>query len=332
MAKDARRATRAEGFAPPRFDESRARRWLLIGLGVLWLLDALLQMQPGMFTMDMISTIMRPAATGNAAALTALIDWSIRLVTPHLVAFNWSIVAAQFVLGAALLSGRRRIVRAGLWASVAFSLLVWVFGEGLGQLLTGSATALTGAPGSAFFYAVASALLLLPAGTWSHPHGRTDAATWTVSLAFLLGAALQLSHVFWTGLGLEAPFGDAYMMPQPHALRAAINAVASLASRAPVALNATLIALFLGLGVLVVLRTRSRAAFWAMLALITVVWVFGQDAGMFWSGMATDPNSGPLLALLLASGHAGWQGGKRAAGVDGAHRAPTAPAPSRSPV
>ncbi len=311
-------ATRPEQPHAPYFDESRARRRLVLGLGALWVLDAILQMQPGMFTMDMISTIMQPAASGNPTWLAELIHWSIRLVTPHLVPFNWSIVAVQLAIGLTLLSGHRVLVRTGLWASLAFGLLVWVFGEGLGQLLTGSATLLTGAPGSAFFYAVSAALLLLPAGRWTHHRGRSDAATWSVGLAFVLAAAFQFSPVFWTGLGLEAPFGAAYMMPQPHVLRAAVDAAASLASAAPLVFNTTLIVLFLGLGVLVVQRPRSGAVFWTALTLIAAVWVFGQDAGMLWSGMATDPNSAPLLALLLWSGHAGWRDGEgraRAGGV-----------------
>jgi hypothetical protein len=35
--------------------------------------------------------------------------------------------------------------------------------------------------------------------------------------------------------------------------------------------------------------------------LATVIWVFGQGFGMPFQGMATDPNSAPLLALLATA-------------------------------
>lgn len=314
------------------FDEGRARRLLRLGLGGLWLLDTLLQLQPAMFTPDVISGIMQPAGSGNVAWLSALIAWAIRLVAPRLVAFNWAIVAIQLLLGAALLSGRRRAVRAGLWGSLAFGLTVWVFGEGMGQVLVSGASVLSGTPGSAFFYACAAALLLVPPGTWTGRR-RADLATVVVAGNFLLGALLQLTGGFWSGFALETPFANAYIVPQPALVRLAIEAVANLAANRPVALNLALTALFAGLAVALLLAPRSAAAFWAMLALVFAVWVFGQDAGMLWGGLATDPNSGPILALLLLAGRAGGRGrragGGRAAG--GGAEPQGAGAPGRVP-
>jgi hypothetical protein len=60
----------------------------------------------------------------------------------------------------------------------------------------------------------------------------------------------------------------------------------------------------IGIGALVQ-RTRVPAVALG-LVLALVFWVFGQDWGLLTSGQATDPNSGPLLALmaivLLAGG------------------------------
>jgi hypothetical protein len=41
-----------------------------------------------------------------------------------------------------------------------------------------------------------------------------------------------------------------------------------------------------------------RAAVVAAVVVAAVIWVFGQDLGEIFTGTATDPGSGPLLALL----------------------------------
>ncbi len=53
----------------------------------------------------------------------------------------------------------RPTVRAALAASVAWALAVWWLGEGLGGVLTGTASPVTGAPGAALLYALAAVLL-----------------------------------------------------------------------------------------------------------------------------------------------------------------------------
>jgi len=280
-------------------------RLLRQGLGVLWLLDGLLQMQPGMFTMDMVSTIMQPAATGQPGWLTALVDWSIRLVTPHLVLFNWLVVAIQLLTGLLLLWPRPRAQRGGLWLSLGWGAVVWLFGEGLGQLLTGTATFLSGAPGSAFYYALLALILLLPSGATAdrqrglHPYGAVVAGS------LVLAALLQLSSVFFTSLGLAAPFAGGAMMPQPHYMRSLLDAVANVAALHPAVFNVALIAVFLVLALWLSLRPSSPAPYLGTGALLILVWILGQDAGMFWSGMSTDPNTAPVLALALA---AAWRG------------------------
>lgn len=285
--------------------ESTPDRTLRLGLGILWLLDGLLQAQPGMFTMDMVSTIMQPAANGQPGWLTGLIDWSIRLVTPHLIAFNWLVVALQLLIGALLLWPRPRARRAGLWLSLSWGFIVWLFGEGLGQLLTGSSTFLTGAPGSAFFYALLALMLLLRGGrrepqrTGLHPFGSV------VALSFAGAALLQLAPIFFTPLGLAAPFGQGAMMTQPAFMRSLLDACATFASLHAVWLNIALVALFAALAVWLWLRPAVQGPYIAAAVLFLILWVLGQDAGMFWSGMATDPNTAPVLALALL---AAWRG------------------------
>lgn len=122
-------------------------------------------------------------------------------------------------------------------------------------------------------------------------------------LILVLCGALQLQFTFWTALGLAAPFGQVFMMPQPVALRDAVSAASGIADAAPVLFNALLVAALLGSGVLLCCGGAEGrpALLWGALTLVGAIWVFGQDAGMLFSGIATDPNSGPALALLLVA-------------------------------
>ncbi len=275
---------------------------LRFGLAGLWILDGLLQLQPGMFTMDMISTIMQPVANGEPPWLHHLIAWSILLVTPHLVTFNWTVVAVQILIGLLLLAPWPNVLKSGLWLSIVWSALVWLFGEGLGQLLTGSATFITGAPGSVFFYGVAAGLLLWSRGWRGRWPLAARLATQVVALSLLLAAALQLVPIFWTSLGLATSIGSAATMAQPAWMRAPIDWSALWASRLPVVVNALIILACLSLGVLVMAAPHSRWVVFAAICWLVVVWWIGQDLGALTSGMATDPNSAPVLALLLITG------------------------------
>lgn len=301
--------------------ESAAGRTLRIGFGALWLLDGALQAQPGMFTMDMVSNIMQPAATGEPAWLSALIGWSVRIVTPHLVAFNLLVVALQLAIGVLLLcGGRPRLVRAGAALALAWGMAVWLVGEGLGQLLTGSATGLSGAPGSALLYAFA-AYVLLTGGAEARVAGRS-LATWAAAGVLALTAALQLNPLFFTSLGMASVFGQGAMMAQPHVLRAPIAWAADVAGASPTLVNAAVVALF-ALAALITLRGAQgrlgRAALAAVVLLLLAEWWLGQDLGMPFSGMETDPNTAAPLALLLVAGYLADRGTRAPAALAPPH-------------
>ena len=286
----------------------KARQTLRIGLGLLWVIDALLQLQPGMFTMDMISDIMQPAATGEPAWLKSLIDWSITTVTPHLVLFNWAIVALQLAIGILILYPRRTTVRLGLLLSVVWGVAVWIFGEALGQLLTGSTTFLAGAPGSVAVYMVAALLLLLPGQRWSVGWlGRHNPATVVVGGIMLLAIGLQANPLFWTSLGAANVFAQGAQMGGPWPLSSSLAAAATVAGGSPVLINLVLIAAMSLVVVVLAWSPSSVATLLIGLGLLALTWWFGQDAGGLFSGMATDPNTAPVLGLLFA---AGWLAGR----------------------
>jgi uncharacterized membrane protein YphA (DoxX/SURF4 family) len=112
------------------------RPGLRLVLGAIWLLDGVLQLQPGMWSMDMVVDVIKPSPDGPPAPIQALLVWAQQSVAAHPYAVNAGVAGIQLLLGVALLCGFSP--RAALVASMAWTLVVWVFGEGLGRLLTGS--------------------------------------------------------------------------------------------------------------------------------------------------------------------------------------------------
>ena len=103
-------------------------------------------------------------ASGQPFVLGDFITHIGNFVSPDIAVWNTFFALIQLFIGVGLLF--RRTVRPALAVSFAWALGVWVIGEGLGMLLTGTATALTGAPGSVLLYG------LLGLMAWPRPPRR----------------------------------------------------------------------------------------------------------------------------------------------------------------
>ena len=165
------RGTRAPGddraLAPAGWPAPDARRRLQLALGALWLLDAILQYQPVMFTRA-FSQMLAATAEGNPAFVSQPILWDAHLVGQHLVLLNTAFATIQLLVGLGI--AWRPTVRLALGASIVWALGVWWFGEGLGGVLTGTASPLSGAPVPAILYALLAVLL------WPRDRGGTARA------------------------------------------------------------------------------------------------------------------------------------------------------------
>src|ERR1700736_4312901 len=95
-----------------------SRKLLLRILGGLWLIDGLLQLQPKMFTMDMVNGIMLPTVHAQPYPIAASLQWIIAMTTLHLILINLVIVIVQLCLGIGLLLLSERWVRGIVIASV----------------------------------------------------------------------------------------------------------------------------------------------------------------------------------------------------------------------
>src|SRR3984957_14301555 len=164
-----------------------ARRALQLALAGLWLLDGVLQYQPAMFT-PAFSRMLAASAAGNPPVIARPIIWDAALVGQHLTLVNTVFATIQLLLGLGI--ALRPTVRLALAASVAWSVAVWWFGEGLGWVLNGTANPLDGGPGAVIIYALL-AVLLWPA------ERQGGAAPFVAARAAGLRSARVLWLVFW---------------------------------------------------------------------------------------------------------------------------------------
>jgi hypothetical protein len=123
------------------------RRHLQIALGLLWLLDGGLQLQPFMLGTGFAKQVIAPAAAGQPRFVATAVQWGASVIAAHPVAWDVPFAVAQLLIGLGLLVPHT--ARLALAASLPWSLGVWFFGEGLSGLAGGHASLLTGAPGSA---------------------------------------------------------------------------------------------------------------------------------------------------------------------------------------
>lgn len=282
------------------FVESGPRRFLRISLGVLWIIDGLLQAQPAM-PGGFVSQVIDPGIGSGPSWLANLISPLARSWTHHPVAADAATVWIQVGVGALILLN----VRPGplrllvLWTSVLWAGFVWVTGEFLGGLLQPGASWLAGSPGAVLVYAAMALLLLADRGASTADLARR--CRWVAGGWLLAGAFLQALpwENNWSAEGLAGPFRLAVQHRQPALLLAPIRRMLSLALDYPLQVNLILICLLLlaGTGLLI---SADRAFLVLGLLVCAGTWWLAQDFGVI-GGYGTDPNAAlPLAALLWA--------------------------------
>ncbi len=305
---------RAAELAPPVGATPRSRlritrRGLQIALGCIWLLDGLLQFQSYMYSHEFLSQIVEPTAKGQPGFISDPILTLAHFYGHDLTLWNTLAAEIQCAIGLGLILSART-VRPALLVSYVWALFVWWFGEGFATLFSGAPVSpLMGAPGAVLVYGLIG-LHVWPKdteGERSSAEGersvadggllgdRGGLAVW--SLLWLEAAVLWLLDVDRSkGAIHEQIVGMASVAP--HWLAGAQTSVAN-ASQGHGVTIATLLAVasvLIALGV----WTRWRPGALALGAALSLAyWVFGQSlGGPFWSGQATDVNTGPLLVLL----------------------------------
>jgi len=291
------------------FSLVRTQRILQIILGLFWLLDAGLQFQPFMFRSSFTTTYL----LNNAQNQPDVIRWIItnvgHFVGPHVAVWNTFFALIQVAIGVGLLF--RRTVRPALAVSFFWAFGVWFFGEGLGLIFTGSASALTGAPGSVFIYG----LMGMMAWPRSPTRQVTQQPVGMASSAAGQGiGGANTPLLVWSGYWSLAAV--LFLLPNNRTPTSVSSAITGMSSGEPSAYShflnsfgnqfgsggvwsAWLLAigsLIVGFGPLLFRRPTPFLALGGLLA--AFFWVSGQGLGGIFTGSGTDPNTGPLIILL----------------------------------
>jgi hypothetical protein len=275
------------------------RRRLQLGLAGIWLLDAILQFQTFMFSKG-FAQMLSGTGPGNPAVIASPIHWASQIISEHGTATNAVFALIQLAIGLGI--AWRPATRLALAGSVAWAVGVWWFGEGLGGVLNGAGSPANGAPGAVIIYALLAVLL------WPTRTGKP--APFAASMATGVAAARALWLVLWGSLAYLA------LQPATAASGALSSMVRAMAAGQPgwLASTDTHLAAFLlyrGPGAAIVLAVvlaviavgiclpGQAVRVVLVLALLTAaaIWI-AEGLGGILTGGGTDPNSGPLLALL----------------------------------
>jgi hypothetical protein len=276
--------------------EISARNFIAKALGLFWLLDGLLQLQPQMFGPNFVANVLAPVAGNQPGFLAAIVHAGIRLWSTSMVVSNSLVIVLQIAIGLLLLCPlSSKKFKIGLWISIVWGIVVWLCGEGAGQLLTGGASFYTGTPGGVLVYVLLAALLLVPEKVSAERYPKI--AGWIL----ILGSLLQLQPAFWSADGVQGNFMISMMDPM-HPLSVLPDHIYNIVGVNPVISNIVLVALLFVVGLALIFRPGKTTGVIALVFLFFVWWL-GQDFGGLSTlvvGVATDPNTAPVFALLLA--------------------------------
>ena len=290
-------AVHEEGWTAP-----DVRRRLQLALAGIWLLDAVLQFQAFMFSKG-FSQMLGGTAADNPAVIADPINWSAKIIAEHGTATNAIFAFIQLAIGLGI--AWRPTLKLALGASIVWALGVWWFGEGLGGVLSGAGGPANGAPGAVIIYALLAVLL------W--PGSRDRAAPFIAGRFTGANVARALWLVLWGSLAYLT------LLPATRAPKALGGMVSAMASGQPGWLSsvdnhlgafltshgpalAVTLAVVLALVAVSVYLPRPAARAGVVLAIVTAafIWIAEGLGGML-TGGGTDPNSGPLLALLAVA-------------------------------
>ena len=279
------------------------QRTFQLVIATVWLLDAVLQLQPFMFTPggNGFSGMLGGTAVGNPGWIAHSITWNAANVDHHPVVWDSLFALIQFVIAFGIVW--RRTLRPALALSMVWSLGVWWFGEGLGAVLRGGATPFGGGPGGVLFYAVLAVVLWPRVGS-----DQPFVAARTVGV--------RAAKAIWVGVwGLLAVLALAGSGRSPQALRQLVAGVdrgqpgwlahldrisetaflhhgTTLAVLLAVLCGATAVAVFLP-------PQATQVVLVVTVGVLAVIWVAVQDVGSILAGGATDPNAAPLVIILV---------------------------------
>ncbi len=285
-------------------------------LATVWLLDAVLQLQPFMFTRGSrgFSGMLNGMASGNPGWVAHTITWNGSIVYHQPILTNATFASIQFLIAFGIVW--RRSTRYALGLSVVWALGVWWFGEGAGGVFLGGATPFGGGPGGVLFYAVL-AVLLWPSEGSDEPFvaARTVGVTAAKGIWVAVWGVLTVLALVGSGRSPQALAGLVVKLDngQPGWLTHIDRSSASLLLHhgTTLAILLALVCVVVAAGVFLPPQVTQVTLVLAMVV-FAAIWVAVQNFGGILAGGATDPNSG-LPVLLFATAYWPIAGSKPAA-------------------
>ncbi len=293
---DSRGVTNSSGEQP-----RDLQRTFQLVLATVWLLDAVLQLQPFMFTRGSngFSGMLNNLAAGNPGWVAHSITWNASNVYHNPVVSNSVFALVQFLIGFGIVW--KRTLKPALALSIVWALGVRWFGEGVGNILHGGATPFGGGPGAVLFYALLAVLL------W--PSAGSD-LPFVAARSVGVTAAKAIWAVVWGLLALLAVVGSGRSPQALHDLVAAYTGQPGWLAH----IDRDTASMFLHHGTTAAILLAVVCAVVAggvflppqftkvtlVLGIVTFVfiWVATENFGGILAGGATDPNSGPPVIIL----------------------------------
>ncbi len=306
------------------------KRGIQIALGLLWLLDGALQLQHQMFSSAFATQVIAPAGQGQPIPVYGPINFEIHMLLLHPALYDMLFALVQLALGVLIL--HKKTSQLGLRTSVIWGFAVWYLGEGMGGLLSGQTSVLMGAPGAALIYALL-ALAVLPSKERKESDSKDKPASWLPivwAVLWFVGAIYQLlpgqnsisdlSSSIAANAGNGAPgwlssvdihvsniiagFGkNAAMNTKMKGMTMSNGQMGQFALQTHHSSGLWFIILLAAIqaaiGLMVFLpRIYKITVIYIGIALSLLFWLIGQSLGAYFSGLATDPNTAPLIILL----------------------------------
>ncbi|WP_053959498.1 hypothetical protein [Sulfobacillus thermosulfidooxidans] len=269
-----------------------------IAVGIMWAISGIMMLQPKIHSPLFVSDILAPPAEAwqplGVQKLLQAAD-TLWLAAPSL----WPYLIAALEVGGALIItwGNPRARTVAAYVLIAWSIVLWGVAEGFGNLFNGTGSMLTGTPGTALLYGVATLLVILPMLWWEN-HQLVYRLRQGLGWLWIMMAGLQglPGSGFWHGPRLAEVFGLVTMDgSEPSWLQQSINDGVMLSFHHPLMTNLFLVLIMLAVGI--AWLRRWRYAFGLSVAVTTIIWVVPEACGGIWTGLA--PTPGMIIPFLI---------------------------------
>jgi len=279
-------------------ERSKVPGALRIALGILWLVDGVLQFQPQM-PYGFLSVVLLPSIQAipvSSIQSFLMIGYKIWETMP--LQFDALSGAVQLFIGVSFLINKTIVgLRVTSWISILWVSLIWIFGEGLGGVPEAGVSLLNGFPGSSLIYLLMAVPYL--SDRFYMPGFIKKYMKYSITTVFLAGAILQImpGNTYWnSGQISYLVFQNIDIEGEPHVLSVVLPLFYQSLLFHESYLNEFFVLIFLisaGI-VLMGLRRGIYVIFTFMLA----VWVIFQDMGIYVLP-STDPNTGLPFSILI---------------------------------